>query len=401
MIKVGIVGVGHLGEIHLKLILSSINFDLIGFYETNQEKSDLISKKYQVKSFKSLEDLSENVQAVIISTPTIHHHEIATFFLKNNIHVFIEKPITTNVKEANELVQLAKDSNLVGQVGHVERFNGAFTGDVLKAIIEGNELVISKLNSFGINIKSSGGETADVGDLVKTIIVDSTVVSRLKKSDVIDNSKIKSGNVIVGLASFGKTNYEDEYNSGIGSNGLTSARHDVFQKYLKEKYPETYDNSLDDSLVYTGSKKLTDKIEGYDHDIGKLVLSPTRTYAPVVKEIISKVGVSNIDGMIHCSGGAQTKVLHFVENKHIIKDNLFNTPIIFDLIQDESKTSWKEMYQVFNMGHRLEIYTDKLSAQKIIDISASFNLEAKIIGRVEDSKSNKLSISGDKGKFEY
>lgn len=275
------------------------------------------------------------------------------------------------------------------------------TGDVLKAIIEGNELVISKLNSFGINIKSSGGETADVGDLVKTIIVDSTVVSRLKKSDVIDNSKIRSGNVIVGLASFGKTKYEEEYNSGIGSNGLTSARHDVFQKYLKEKYPETYDNSLDDSLVYTGSKKLTDKIEGYDHDIGKLVLSPTRTYAPVVKEIISKVGVSNIDGMIHCSGGAQTKVLHFVENKHIIKDNLFNTPIIFDLIQDESKTSWKEMYQVFNMGHRLEIYTDKLSAQKIIDISASFNLEAKIIGRVEDSISNKLSISGDKGNFEY
>ena len=275
------------------------------------------------------------------------------------------------------------------------------TGDVLKAIIEGNELVISKLNSFGINIKSSGGETADVGDLVKTIIVDSTVVSRLKKSDVIDNSKIRSGNVIVGLASFGKTNYEEEYNSGIGSNGLTSARHDVFQKYLKEKYPETYDNSLDDSLVYTGSKKLTDKIEGYDHDIGKLVLSPTRTYAPVVKEIISKVGVSNIDGMIHCSGGAQTKVLHFVENKHIIKDNLFNTPIVFDLIQDESKTSWKEMYQVFNMGHRLEIYTDKLSAQKIIDISASFNLDAKIIGRVEDSKSNKLSISGDKGNFEY
>ena len=275
------------------------------------------------------------------------------------------------------------------------------TGDVLKAIIEGNELVISKLNSFGINIKSSGGETADVGDLVKTIIVDSTVVSRLKKNDVIDNSKIRSGNVIVGLASFGKTKYEEEYNSGIGSNGLTSARHDVFQKYLKEKYPETYDNSLDDSLVYTGSKKLTDKIDGYDHDIGKLVLSPTRTYAPVVKEIISKVGVSNIDGMIHCSGGAQTKVLHFVENKHIIKDNLFNTPIVFDLIQDESKTSWKEMYQVFNMGHRLEIYTDKLSAQKIIDISASFNLEAKIIGRVEDSISNKLSISGDKGNFEY
>ena len=275
------------------------------------------------------------------------------------------------------------------------------TGDVLKAIIEGNELVISKLNSFGINIKSAGGETADVGDLVKTIIVDSTVLSRLKKSDVIDNSKIKSGNVIVGLASFGKTNYEDEYNSGIGSNGLTSARHDVFQKYLKEKYPETYDNSLDDSLVYTGSKKLTDKIEGYDHDIGKLVLSPTRTYAPVVKEIISKVGVSNIDGMIHCSGGAQTKVLHFVENKHIIKDNLFNTPIIFDLIQDESKTSWKEMYKVFNMGHRLEVYTNAAAAEALIDLSKSYGVEAQIIGRCESSTSGEVTIKSEHGEFHY
>jgi len=274
-------------------------------------------------------------------------------------------------------------------------------GDVLKAVIEGNETIISKLNSFGINIKSSGGETADVGDLVKTIIVDSTVISRLKRNEVIDNAKIKSGNVIVGLSSFGKTTYEEEYNSGIGSNGLTSARHDVFEKYLKEKYPETYDNSLDNNLVYTGSKRLTDKIEGYDLDIGKLILSPTRTYAPVVKEIISKVGVPRIDGIIHCSGGAQTKILHFVENKHVIKDNLFKTPIIFDLIQSESKTSWKEMYQVFNMGHRLEIYTDKISAQNIIDICNSYDLEAKIIGRVENSKSNKLSIIGEKGTFEY
>ena len=273
--------------------------------------------------------------------------------------------------------------------------------EVIKTIIEGNEKVISKLNSFGINIKSSGGETADVGDLVKTIIVDSTVVCRLKKEEVIDNSNIKNGDVIVGLASFGKTTYEDEYNSGIGSNGLTSARHDVFDKYLKIKYPETYDNSLSDDLIYIGSKKLSDKIPGIDLDAGKLVLSPTRTYAPVVKEILSKIERKKIHGIIHCSGGAQTKVMNFVKNKHIIKDNLFETPPVFNLIQSESKTSWKEMYQVFNMGHRLEIYTDENSAQSIINISKSFNLDAKIIGRVEDSKENKLSISTDKGLFEY
>ena len=273
--------------------------------------------------------------------------------------------------------------------------------EVIKTIIEGNEKVISKLNSFGINIKSSGGETADVGDLVKTIIVDSTVVCRLKKEEVIDNSNIKNGDVIVGLASFGKTTYEDEYNSGIGSNGLTSARHDVFDKYLKIKYPETYDNSLSDDLIYIGSKKLSDKIHGIDLDAGKLVLSPTRTYAPVVKEILSKIERKKIHGIIHCSGGAQTKVMNFVKNKHIIKDNLFETPPVFKLIQSESKTSWKEMYQVFNMGHRLEIYTDENSAQSIINISKSFNLDAKIIGRVEDCNENKLSISTNKGLFEY
>ena len=273
--------------------------------------------------------------------------------------------------------------------------------EVIKTIIEGNEKVISKLNSFGINIKSSGGETADVGDLVKTIIVDSTVVCRLKKDEVIDNSNIKGGDVIVGLASFGQTTYEDEYNSGIGSNGLTSARHDVFDKNLKIKYPETYDNSLTDDLIYIGSKKLTDQIPGIDLDAGKLVLSPTRTYAPVVKEILSKIERKKIHGIIHCSGGAQTKVMNFVKNKHIIKDNLFDAPAVFKLIQSESNTSWKEMYQVFNMGHRLEIYTDENSAQSIINISKSFNLDAKIIGRVEDSKENKLSISTDKGLFEY
>ena len=274
-------------------------------------------------------------------------------------------------------------------------------GDVIKTIIEGNEYVISKLNSHGINVKSSGGETADVGDLVKTIIVDSTVVCRLKKEDVIDNSNIKAGNVIVGLASFGKTNYEDKYNSGIGSNGLTSARHDVFDKYLKDKFPETYDNSLSDDLIYSGSKKLTDKIEGTNLNAGQLVLSPTRTYAPVMKEIFLKIDRKKIHGLIHCSGGAQTKVMNFVNNKHIIKDNLFDIPHVFNLIQKESGTSWREMYQVFNMGHRLEIYTDDNTADEIISICDSFSLDAKIIGRVEQNSTNKLTIKSSKGHFNY
>ncbi len=274
-------------------------------------------------------------------------------------------------------------------------------GDVIKTIIEGNENVISKLNSHGINVKSSGGETADVGDLVKTIIVDSTVVCRLKKEDVIDNSNIKAGNVIVGLASFGKTNYEDQYNSGIGSNGLTSARHDVFDKYLKDKFPETYDNSLSDDLIYSGSKKLTDKIEGTNINAGQLVLSPTRTYAPVMKEIFSKINRKKINGLIHCSGGAQTKVMNFVDNKHIIKDNLFDIPPVFNLIQKESGTNWREMYQVFNMGHRLEIYTDGNTADEIISICDSFSLDAKIIGRVEENRTNKLTIKSSKGHFNY
>ena len=274
-------------------------------------------------------------------------------------------------------------------------------GEVIKTIIEGNEKVISKLNSFGINIKSSGGETADVGDLVKTIIVDSTVVCRLKRDDVIDNSNINDGDVIVGLASFGKTTYEDEYNSGIGSNGLTSARHDVFEKYLKIKYPETFDNSLSDDLIYLGSKKLTDKIPEINLDAGKLVLSPTRTYAPVVKEVLSKTERKKIHGIIHCSGGAQTKIMNFVKNKHVIKDNLFQIPPVFNLIQNESQTSWREMYQVFNMGHRLEIYTDHDTANEIINISKSFNLDAQIIGRVTNSESNKLTIKSSKGVFNY
>lgn len=274
-------------------------------------------------------------------------------------------------------------------------------GEIIKQIIEGNEEVISNLNKYGMNVVSSGGETADVGDLVKTIIVDSTVFCRMKRADVIDNGNIIAGNVIVGLSSFGKASYEEEYNSGIGSNGLTSARHDVFEKSLKNKYPESFDNQISDELVYSGTKKVTDRIENLPLDAGKLVLSPTRTYAPLIKKIFEEIDRKKINGIIHCSGGAQTKILHFVDKLHIIKNNLFDLPPVFKLIQEESGTSWKEMYQVFNMGHRMEIYTDRSTADKIISISNGFNIEAKIVGRVEDSMNKKLTISSSYGTFEY
>tara|TARA_A100001011_G_scaffold400368_1_gene514408 strand:+ start:2049 stop:3221 length:1173 start_codon:yes stop_codon:yes gene_type:complete len=274
-------------------------------------------------------------------------------------------------------------------------------GEIIKEIIEGNEEVISNLNKHGMNVISSGGETADVGDLVKTIIVDSTVFCRMKRADVIDNGNIIAGNVIVGLSSFGKASYEKEYNSGIGSNGLTSARHDVFEKSLKNKYPESFDNQISDELVYSGTKKVTDRIENSPLNAGRLVLSPTRTYAPLVKKIFEDIDRKKINGIVHCSGGAQTKILHFIDELHIVKDNLFDLPPVFKLIQKESGTSWKEMYQVFNMGHRMEIYTDKSTADKIIGISNSFNIEAKIVGRVENSKNKKLTISSSYGTFEY
>ena len=261
-------------------------------------------------------------------------------------------------------------------------------GTVLKEIIEGNEEIIKLLNSFNLNIISSGGETADVGDLVKTIIVDSTVFTRMKRDDVIENN-IKSGNVIVGLASFGKSSYEKEYNGGMGSNGLTSARHDVFSNEYRKK------------LIYSGSKKFTDSVDGVELDAGKLVLSPTRTYAPVLDKIFDEVGRDFIDGIIHCSGGAQTKVLNFIENLHIVKDNLFDIPPLFEMIQKESETQWREMYQGFNMGHRIEIYVDKKFANHIISISKSFNVDAQVIGKVEESYSKKLTIISDKGEFVY
>lgn len=273
-------------------------------------------------------------------------------------------------------------------------------GEVIAAIINGTEELLAELRSLGVNIYSTGGETADVGDLVRTIIVDSTVTCRMKRADVINNANIKGGDVIVGMASFGQATYEKEYNGGMGSNGLTSARHDVFAKYIAEKYPESYDANVPYDLVYSGAVRLTDPVEGSPLNAGKLVLSPTRTYAPVIKRLLDEMR-SDIHGMVHCSGGAQTKILHFTENKHIIKDNLFPVPPLFALIQKQSGTDWKEMYKVFNMGHRMEIYLDEKNAQKVIDIARSFNIDAQIVGRVEDSDHNHLTIKSPMGVFEY
>lgn len=283
----------------------------------------------------------------------------------------------------------------------IGRNKNLIPGEVISAIINGTEELISDLKSHGVTIHSTGGETADVGDLVRTIIVDSTVTARMKRADVIDNANIQAGDVIVGLASFGQATYEKEYNGGMGSNGLTSARHDVFAKYLAEKYPESFDASVPNELVYSGQTKLTDTVENSPIDAGKLVLSPTRTYAPVIKKILSKYNSNQIHGMVHCSGGAQTKVLHFVENVHVIKDNLFPVPPLFKLIQENSKTDWKEMYQVFNCGHRMELYVPTEVTQDIIEISKSFNIDAQIVGRVEASDSKKLTIVSEYGTFEY
>ncbi|MCW5519260.1 phosphoribosylformylglycinamidine cyclo-ligase [Aureitalea sp. L0-47] len=284
----------------------------------------------------------------------------------------------------------------------IGRNKNLIPGEVISAIINGTEELISDLAGFGVQIHSTGGETADVGDLVRTIIVDSTVTARMKRADVIDNANIQSGDVIVGLSSFGTASYETEYNGGMGSNGLTSARHDVFHKYLATKYPESFDHQVPEDLVYSGTKKLTDSVNGSPLDAGKLVLSPTRTYAPIIKKILSEVNKEKIHGMIHCSGGAQTKILHFVEDLHIIKDNMFPIPPLFELIQKESGTSWKEMYQVFNMGHRMELYVSEEVATEIIGISRSFGVDAQIVGRVENSsEGKKLSIHTPHGDFQY
>ena len=283
----------------------------------------------------------------------------------------------------------------------IGRNKNLIPGEVLSAIINGTEELIAELKTFGVTIHSTGGETADVGDIVRTIIVDSTVTARMKRADVIDNANIKGGDVIVGLASFGQAKYEKSYNGGMGSNGLTSARHDVFDNYLAQKYPESFDAKVPSELVYSGKVKLTDAVENSPIDAGKLVLSPTRTYAPIIKKILEKYNSDAIHGMVHCSGGAQTKVLHFVDNVHVIKDNLFAVPPLFKLIQEQSKTDWKEMYQVFNCGHRMEIYVPENVAQDIIAISESFGVDAQIVGRVEDYDGKKLTINSEYGTFEY
>lgn len=273
-------------------------------------------------------------------------------------------------------------------------------GEVLSAIINGTEELLAELRSFGIDIHSTGGETADVGDLVRTIIVDSTVVCRMERSKVISNDKIRPGDVIVGLASFGQASYESSYNGGMGSNGLTSARHDVFHHSLADEFPETYDSSLPKDLVYSGSKLLTDKVEGTPLDAGQLVLSPTRTYAPVIKAILDQFH-DQIHGMVHCSGGAQTKILHFIEGLHIIKDNLFSTPPLFHMIQSESKTPWQEMYKVFNMGHRMEVYVPEELAAQIIAVSEQFGIAAQVVGRVEAAPAKMVTIRSEHGEFNY
>ena len=305
------------------------------------------------------------------------------------------------------LIMNIDDLLCVGATDHIllsstiGRNKNLIPGSVIAAIIEGTEELIQDLKEFGVTIHSTGGETADVGDLVRTIIVDSTVTARIPRSSVIDNANIKPGNVIVGLASFGQASYEKSYNGGMGSNGLTSARHDVFGNYLAAKYPESYDSAVPEELVYSGQMKLTDQVDGSTLDAGRLVLSPTRTYAPIIKAILEAFDSHSINGMIHCSGGAQTKILHFIDKLHIVKNKMFPVPPLFRLIQSQSDTDWKEMYQVFNCGHRMELYVKPEIANKIIEISNSFNVEAQIIGYVEYAETKKLTIKSEFGLFEY
>ncbi|MBN4070935.1 phosphoribosylformylglycinamidine cyclo-ligase [Crocinitomix catalasitica] len=282
----------------------------------------------------------------------------------------------------------------------IGRNKNLIDGEVISEIINGTEVLLEVLRKHGISIRSTGGETADVGDLVRTIIVDSTVIARMKRSEVISNHKIQAGDVIIGMESYGQSTYETEYNGGMGSNGLTSARHDVFSKYLAEKFPESYDPSIPNDLVYSGSKELTSEVDSTSLNAGKLVLSPTRTYSPIIKKILNSYR-NNIHGMVHCSGGAQTKILHFIDKLHIIKDNMFEVPPLFNLIQKESGTTWEEMYKVFNMGHRMEIYLPEKFAEEIISISESFNVRAKIVGRCEATEKKGLTIKSEFGEFRY
>jgi phosphoribosylformylglycinamidine cyclo-ligase len=304
------------------------------------------------------------------------------------------------IMNIDDLICVGATSNIMLS-STIGRNKNLIPGEVIKAIIEGTEEIIEELKTHGVTIHATGGETADVGDIVRTIIVDSTVTARLERKNVINNANIQAGDVIIGLPSFGQANYEKEYNGGMGSNGLTSARHDVFSHYLAEKYPESYDAQVPSNLIYSGNIKLTDQVENSPLNAGKLVLSPTRTYAPIIKKILEQYSPNEIHGMVHCSGGAQTKILHFIDNLHIIKDNLFPVPPLFKLIQEQSKTDWKEMYQVFNCGHRMEIYVPENIASSIIEISKSFGVDAKIVGKVEAIETKKLTIQSEYGTFIY
>ncbi|MBK9791929.1 MAG: phosphoribosylformylglycinamidine cyclo-ligase [Sphingobacteriales bacterium] len=304
------------------------------------------------------------------------------------------------VMNTDDLICVGATSNfLLSSI--INRNKHLIPGEVIKALIDGTNEVVEMLNENGVRVYPMGGETADMGDVIRTVSVDAVMTARFRRDEVIDNANIKTGDVIVGLASYGQANYESQYNGGMGSNGLTSARHDVFSKVYAEKYPEAFDPNTNNEFIYSGSKLLTDTIEGSPLDAGKLVLSPTRTYAPVVKKVIDEIGVHNINGIIHCSGGAQTKILHYVENLHIVKDNLFTVPPLFRMIQEESNTSWKEMYQVFNCGHRLEIYCNPQFAETIISISKSFGIDAQIVGFVESAATKQVTIRSDKGEFVY
>lgn len=326
---------------------------------------------------------------------------LAYMYWKETGDVSVWKGIAQDalIMNIDDLLCVGATSNILVS-STIGRNKNLIPGEVIKAIIEGTEELLQDLRDNGVQAMLTGGETADVGDLVRTVIVDSTVICRMPKADVIDNANIKPGQVIVGLASFGQATYEKEYNGGMGSNGLTSARHDVFAHEYAKSFKEAYDPAVPEDLVFSGSKKLTDAVDNSPLDAGKLVLSPTRTYAPIVVEVLNKYR-KQIGGMVHCSGGAQTKVLHFVDKVKVVKDNLFPTPPLFDLIQKESGTDWQEMYKVFNMGHRMEFYVDESIAQDIIEISKSFNVDAQIVGRVEESEGKELLIKSDKGEFKY
>ncbi len=304
------------------------------------------------------------------------------------------------VMNTDDLICVGSTSNfLLSSI--INRNKHLIPGEVIKALIDGTNEVVDMLNENGVRVYPMGGETADMGDVIRTVSVDAVMTARFRRDEVIDNANIKAGDVIVGLASFGQAKYESQYNGGMGSNGLTSARHDVFSKVYADKYPEAYDPNTNLDFIYSGSKLLTDKVEGSPLDAGKLVLSPTRTYAPVVKKVIDEIGVQHINGIIHCSGGAQTKILHYIENLHIVKDNLFSVPPLFKMIQEESNNRWKEMYQVFNCGHRLEIYCSPQFAETIIPISQSFGIDAQIVGFVEGAATKQVTIRSDKGEFVY